>query len=317
VATRADGTLDIDDLDRLLARYAGRVALLAVSGASNVTGVVQPIHLLAEKVHAVGGRILVDAAQLAPHRRIALAEAGVDYLSLSGHKLYAPYGAGALVGRRDWLDAAEPYLAGGGAVREVTATHVSWAPAPARHEGGTPNVVGVAALARACRALAALPSDALEAHEAQLRSRLLAGLASVGLEPLRLWSDSPDAVGLVAFTVPGVPAGKVAACLSAEHGIGVRDGRFCAHPLVGRLSGDAAVRASFGVGTTAEDVDRLVDALAALRAGGPQWAYADVDGGWSPVPETRHLPDWLGGALLTGTPGYCGAATPHVTTADH
>ncbi len=106
-------------------------ALLAVTGASNVTGEVLPIAELADLAHACGARIFVDGAQLVPHRRVDLAELGVDYLAFSGHKLYAPFGAGVLVGRRDWLDEAEPYLAGGGAVREVSLDHTEWACAPA------------------------------------------------------------------------------------------------------------------------------------------------------------------------------------------
>ena len=93
--------------------------LVAVTGASNVTGEVWPIDALTEVAHRFGARIVVDAAQLAPHRRISLAESDVDYLALSGHKLYAPFGIGVLAGRADWLDAAEPYLAGGGATAHV------------------------------------------------------------------------------------------------------------------------------------------------------------------------------------------------------
>ncbi|MGH8919963.1 MAG: aminotransferase class V-fold PLP-dependent enzyme, partial [Actinomycetes bacterium] len=123
-------------------------ALLAITGASNVTGEVLPISRITAIAHAAGARVVVDAAQLAPHRCIDLTATGVDYIALSGHKLYAPYGAGALIGRRDWLDAAPAYLAGGGAVREVTRDTAEWAPAPHRHEAGTPNVLGAAALAQ-------------------------------------------------------------------------------------------------------------------------------------------------------------------------
>ncbi|MEV0034129.1 aminotransferase class V-fold PLP-dependent enzyme [Nocardia sp. NPDC050793] len=263
-------------------------ALLAVTGASNVTGEVLPLERLAEIAHQCGARILVDAAQLAPHRRISLREKGIDYLAFSGHKLYAPFGAGVLVGRRDWLDRAEPYLAGGGAVRSVSAEETEWAPAPQRHEAGSPNVLGVAALAAACDALAAIDPDALIAHERLLADRLRDGLCAIpGVETLRIWSDSPDSVGIVAFTVAGFAPGHVAAYLSAEHAIGVRDGRFCAHPLLARLGLDGALRASIGVATTSADVDRLVAAVATLVHHGPSWNYAQTDGLWNPTPETR------------------------------
>ncbi|WP_431958287.1 aminotransferase class V-fold PLP-dependent enzyme [Nocardia lijiangensis] len=263
-------------------------ALLAVTGASNVTGEVLPLERLADIAHQCGARILVDAAQLAPHRRISLRETGIDYLAFSGHKLYAPFGAGVLVGRRDWLDQAAPYLAGGGAVRAVSAEHAEWAPAPQRHEAGSPNVLGAAALAAACDALAAIDPEALAAHERLLAERLRDGLCAIpGVETLRIWSDSPDSVGIVAFTVAGFAPGHVAAYLSAEHAIGVRDGRFCAHPLLARLGLDGALRASIGLGTTSADVDRLVDAVATLVRRGPSWNYSRTDGLWNPTPETR------------------------------
>ncbi|MBC2641667.1 MULTISPECIES: aminotransferase class V-fold PLP-dependent enzyme [unclassified Rhodococcus (in: high G+C Gram-positive bacteria)] len=270
-------------------------ALLAVTGASNVTGEVLPIAALAEVAHRCGARILVDAAQLAPHRRIDLAECGVDYLAFSGHKLYAPFGAGVLVGRRDWLDAADPYLAGGGAVRNVTVESTQWAPAPARHEAGTPNVLGAAALAAACDALSALDFGAVAEHEAALTARLHDGLGCVdGLEFLRLWSDAPDTVGIVTFTIDGFEPGEIAAYLSAEHGIGVRDGRFCAHPLLRRLGRpDGAVRVSVGLGSCSADVDRLVQAVRTLVAGRRNWDYAKESGQWNPVPETRFSRDAL------------------------
>ncbi|MEU1206181.1 aminotransferase class V-fold PLP-dependent enzyme [Nocardia sp. NPDC005825] len=291
-----------ETIQRLVAELCSKpAALLAVTGASNVTGELLPLERLAWIAHQCGARILVDAAQLAPHRRIDLRTTGIDYLAFSGHKAYAPFGAGVLVGRRDWLDAAEPYLAGGGAVRSVAADRVEWAPAPQRHEAGSPNVLGVAALAAACDALADLDETTVVEHEQYLTHRLRYGLKTVpGVNFLRVWRDSTDAVGIVAFTVDGFEPGQVAAYLSAEHGIGVRDGRFCAHPLLSRLGVDAALRASIGLGTTAADVDRLIDAVATLVEHGPSWDYARTDGHWNPVPETRPF----GGSADGGAP--CG-----------
>ncbi|NLE79149.1 MAG: aminotransferase class V-fold PLP-dependent enzyme, partial [Rhodococcus sp.] len=258
-------------------------------GASNVTGEVLPIAELADLAHACGARIFVDGAQLVPHRRVDLAELGVDYLAFSGHKLYAPFGAGVLVGRRDWLDVAEPYLAGGGAVREVALDRTEWACAPARHEAGSPNVLGVAAIAAACDTLASHDAEAAARHEELLCAQLVDGLRDIyGVEILRLWDDSADCVGIVTFGIDGFEPGEIAAYLSAEHGIGVRDGRFCAHPLLARVGlPGGAVRASLGLGSSSADVDRLLAALRQLVANGPQWSYAKADGAWSPSPETR------------------------------
>ena len=126
--TGADGAIDLDDVDTQLRRHAGRIDLLAVTGASNVTGLVPPIHELAAKAHAVGAPILVDGAQLAPHRPIDLRShddpAHIDYLAVSGHKLYAPYGTGALIGPRTTFERGDPEYQGGGTVDTVTADGV-------------------------------------------------------------------------------------------------------------------------------------------------------------------------------------------------
>ena len=316
------------DVEAALA--ATPTALLAVTGASNVTGQLLPFKQLAEIAHRYGTRIAVDAAQLAPHRRVSLTESGIDYLALSGHKLYAPYGAGVLVGRRDCLDAAPAYLAGGGAVREVGIAETDWATGPARHEGGTPNVLGAAALARACEELATVGGKALAEHEEALRQRLLAGLAQLPeVSILHIWApdDAPvsapatgtgdetagtpvvdastsDSIGVVSFTIAGYHAGWVAAYLSAEHGIGVRDGRFCAHPLLNKLglAGDGAIRASFGVGSTSADVDRLIAALRTLLSEGASWKYELVDGRYTPVNDPRPIPDFAGPRSSVNSP---------------
>ena len=275
-----------------------RPLLVAVTGASNVTGEIWPVREIATVAHRYGARVFLDAAQLAPHREVDVDALGVDYVALSGHKLYAPFGAGVLAGRSDWLDAAAPYLSGGGATALVgdATNDVSWSTGPARHEAGSPNVVGAVALAAVCEALSAADRDALAVHEQALTERLLAGLAAIdGVRLLRLFADGPR-VGIAAFAVPGIDSDVLAAALSAEYGIGVRDGLFCAHPLTRRLLHEAgpdaprtAVRASIGLGTTEADVDRLLAAVAALAADGPQWTYEPVEGRPQPVPDPRQV----------------------------
>ncbi len=289
----------------------GPYALLTVTGASNVTGEGLPVAEVVRIAHAAGTRVLVDGAQLVPHRGFSLAGTDADYVAFSGHKTYAPFGAGALVGRRDWLDSGTPYLAGGGAVRDVRTDRTLWQPAPARHEGGSPNVLGAVALAEACDTLSALPDGVLAAHEEALRDRLVAGLARVpGVRLLRLWSDSTDPVGVVSFTLDDHDPGLVAAYLSAEHGIGVRDGRFCAHPLLARVGASAgAIRASVGVGSDAEAVDRLVSALELYVADGPRARYEVVDGCWTVADDTRPRPTVAGiDAIAATAAAACGPA---------
>lgn len=279
--------------------------LVCVTGASNVTGELFPVRELAEVAHRHGARIVLDAAQLAPHHPVSLAGLDVDWVAFSGHKLYAPFGAGVLAGRGDWLADAEPYLAGGGASRSVTADAVEWNSGPARHEAGSPNVIGAYAIASACRALADAGLDTLAAREDALLARLRAGLADIPeVRTLDLFGPDSARVSVLSFVVDGWNSSRFAAALSAEYGIGVRDGLFCAHPLVRRLLGgredaptecgapDApsgeqnlnAIRVSFGAGTPDEHVDRFVDAVRELVRRGAKWTYR-TDGGRC-VPES-------------------------------
>ena len=276
-----------------------RFDLLAVTGASNVTGEIWPVAELGALAHRHGAELFVDAAQLAAHRPIDMAAGGIDHLALSGHKLYAPFGAGALVAGPGRLAAGPPLLRGGGAVKLVTLDEVIWEDAPERHEAGSPDVVGVVALAAACRRLRELGMETVAEHERTLAARLWDGLRGVpGLRALQLWPDDrSERVGVATFTLAGYPHPLLAAILSAEHAIGVRHGCFCAHPLITRLLGvseaelvrlrtelqagrrpplPGAVRASVGLGTTSGDIDRLVAALVELTGSGPRWHYRHV-----------------------------------------
>jgi selenocysteine lyase/cysteine desulfurase len=284
------------DLDETLARTPTGPRLVVVTGAANVTGELWPVARLSKVARRHGARIVLDAAQLAPHRPIDVRALDVDYTVLSGHKLYAPFGAGALIGRADWLRAAYPYLAGGGATRHVTEQGVSWNYGPERHEAGTPNVVGAHALAVACETLGR-HWDTVIAHEEALLDRLRTGLAAIqGVRQLSIFGEAAPRVGVVSFTVEGHDPGLVAAYLSAEHGIGVRDGQFCAHIATSRLAGGRALRASLGLGSTAEHVDRLLTALRLLVTRGPAGEYALVDGRFAPVDDPRPLPAFLSGS---------------------
>lgn len=262
--------------------------LVCVAGASNVTGEIWPVRELTRVAHRHGARVVLDAAQLAPHHPVDVSALDVDWVAFSGHKLYAPFGAGVLAGRPDWFDAAEPYLAGGGASRRVSreadgGLDVEWHTGTARHEAGSPNVVGAYAVASACRALAEAGLDRLVQRERALLDVLLDGLAQVPqVRVLSLFGGAAERVGVVSFTVDGWDGTEFADALSAEYGIGVRSGLFCAHPLLrnllgrerdaeaecGSLSeGDAAlnaVRVSFGAGTPDEHVHRFVHAVRSL-----------------------------------------------------
>ncbi|MFE2187951.1 aminotransferase class V-fold PLP-dependent enzyme [Streptomyces sp. NPDC059455] len=294
----------VETLEKALAGRAEGPALVCVTGASNVTGELWPVRELAEAAHDHGARIVLDAAQLAPHHPVDIAEADVDWVAFSGHKLYAPFGAGVLAGRADWLREARPYLAGGGASRKVTrrddgGVDVEWHTTAARHEAGSPNVIGVYAIASACKALTEAGFAGLVARERQLIEKVRAGLAEVPeVRVLSLFGDDAPRVGVLSFVVEGWNSSHFAAALSAEYGIGVRDGLFCAHPLVRTLldsepdePGECgapeaapgerslnAIRVSFGAGTPDEHVERFVGAVKELVRDGARWSYRTEDG---------------------------------------
>ncbi|MBT1102238.1 aminotransferase class V-fold PLP-dependent enzyme [Streptomyces sp. Tu10] len=295
----------VESLERALAdRDPYGPALVCVTGASNVTGELWPVKELAAAAHANGARIVLDAAQLAPHHPVDITELDVDWVAFSGHKLYAPFGSGVLAGRADWLQAAEPYLAGGGASRKVArradgGVDVDWHTTAARHEAGSPNVIGVYSIASACKALTEAGFDGLVAREQELVGRVREGLAEVPeVQVLSLFGDDAPRVGVISFVVRGWNSSHFAAALSAEYGIGVRDGLFCAHPLVRTLLGSDpqdpgecgapeaepgerslnAIRVSFGAGTPDEHIDRFLRAVSELVREGARWNYRTEDG---------------------------------------
>jgi selenocysteine lyase/cysteine desulfurase len=311
-----DGTFGVDDVVRVL-DDGPPPALLALTGASNVTGWLPPVAEICDAAHARGVPVLIDAAQLAPHRPLP---AEPDFVAFSGHKLYAPFGAGALIGPRRVFETGDPFLAGGGAVDLVDLDEVIWTEPPEREEAGSPNVVGAVAFGTAMDELERIGWDAVGAHEAALCVRLHEGLAAIpGVKVLGPAFDASaagtDRLAVAAFTVEGMHHALVAARLSAEFGVGVRHGCFCAHPYLLRLLGvgpaglaearaavrrgersgiPGAVRASCGLGTAGEDVEALLEAVVALAAGAPApvtYAQDQVTGdfwpdsdaaGWAP-----------------------------------
>jgi cysteine desulfurase/selenocysteine lyase len=295
VRVNPDGSLDEADFDLKLEKYASRLALVAVSGASNVTGMISPIYRLAEKVHAAGVQIAVDCAQLAPHRSINMGTlddpAHLDYVMLSGHKMYAPFGTGALIGRRDTFAHGEPDMRGGGEIEIVTVNQVVWSEPPERDEAGSPNTVGAIALAAAIRQLEKVGMDNVARHEASLTEYTLRGLRKI--KGIHLYGNPDPAgaagrLGVIPIEVDGMSHFLAASILGYEFGIGVRHGCFCAHPYLLNLMGvsddDAGrvredmlrkdrrqvpglVRISFGLYNEVEEIDALLEALEKIIKG--------------------------------------------------
>jgi cysteine desulfurase / selenocysteine lyase len=257
----ADGRLKLDELGGALSRQTRVVALGHVS---NALGTIHPIREIADRAHEIGAVVLVDGAQGAPHLDIDVQALGCDFYTLSGHKLGAPMGVGALWGRGELLDAMQPYQGGGEMIDYVGLEHSTWAKVPHKFEAGTPNVGGAVALAAALDFLDELGSDARQAHERALVEHGLERLAAV--DGLRLFGPAePDGrIAVFSFDLDGIHPHDVATILDAEN-VAVRAGHHCCQPLMRRLEVPATTRASCWIYNTTDDIDRLVDALAVAR----------------------------------------------------
>ncbi len=295
------GRLDEADLGRLFKKFGQRVKLLAISGASNVTGTLPNIYKLAAKAHAHGAQILVDCAQLAPHRKINMKNLEdpehLDFIAISAHKMYSPFGTGALIGRRDTFERGAPEVCGGGTINVVTEDEVEWAAPPDRDEAGSPNVVGAVAFGKALKQFSKIGMDKVAKHEAELTTYALKRLSEI--PGIVIYGQTNPAragqrLGVITFNLSELHHELVAAVLGTEWGIGVRSGCFCAHPYVTKLLGlDAKqtkqfrsavhtgdrrhipgmVRVSFGIYNTKSEVDVLVDALDQIAAGAYEGEY--------------------------------------------
>jgi len=295
VGLNEDGTISREDYFSKLKEHGSKIKLVAVTGASNVSGYINDLDFLAAEAHRVGARILVDGAQLVPHRRVDMKpqdrQHRIDYLVFSAHKMYAPFGVGVLVGDRDWFEEGDPMTVGGGMVDIVTLEEAYWTELPEKEEAGTPDIVGVVALGQAIRLFEQIGWEAVIAHESELTAYVLTELQKI--PGVILYGDTDpsraaERLGVISFNIEGLPHALTAAVLSYEGGIGVRAGCFCAHTYVKSLLGlsDAearkyeleilnrdrshlpgAVRASFGLYNTMAEVKEFVAMVRRIAAG--------------------------------------------------
>lgn len=314
------GRLDMEHYEQLLEQYKGKVKLVAITGGSNVTGHMPDIHALARLAHGAGAQILVDCAQLAPHRSVDVKDLKdpehLDYIAVSAHKMYAPFGTGALIGRRDTFEKGAPELCGGGTIDLVTTDRVEWTSLPDKDEAGSPNVVGAVAMATALRFLRKAGMQKIAEHEAELTEYALQKLNMI--DKLEIFGDknpkdTGSRLGVIPFRVKGMKHSLVAAILGTEWAIGVRSGCFCAHPYVTRMLGldkneldkfghevkrgdkssmPGLVRVSFGLYNSKDEVDYLAAALRSIVAGEYKGRYTQdkkngefTAAGWQPKVE--------------------------------
>lgn len=289
-----NGELNLNHFEMILKLYGNRVKLVTVTGASNVTGYINPIHEIARLAHSVGAKVLVDASQIAAHRKLDVKndnnESHIDFIVFSGHKLYAPFGTAVIVGPKGFFNVAEPDTVGGGMVKLVTDEVAYWEESPERNEAGTPNLMGAVALATAIKQISDIGMKEIEEHEYFITKYILENIKKIN--KIKLYgsteADSKNRLGVVAFNLDGLSHALVAVILSYEYGIAVRNGCFCAHPYIFRLlklsskeiqihrlnilNNDKTkipglVRISVGLYNTIEDVDRLIVSLNNISEG--------------------------------------------------
>lgn len=276
------GRLSIEDLEDKLIRYRGSVKLVSVTGASNVTGYMNPIHKIAELAHKYGAKILVDGAQLIPHTSIDMKNFDsvehIDYLVFSAHKMYAPFGAGVLVGpKKDFMEGS-PFVQGGGAIDLVTHERVEWDEPAGKDEAGTPNAMGVVALTAAIKTLSSVGMNHINKHEKALYDYTISRMAKI--PGIKFYSEpfSKDTIGVISFNLEGVQHQLIPYILSDEAGIAARNGFFCTHPYCERLLGlseadmhhyfedetedfPGMVRVSFGFYNNYSEIDKFLSIL--------------------------------------------------------
>lgn len=284
-----DGNLDLNDLEEKIKKYQKHLKLIAITGAANVTGLVNPVHQIAELAHNYGSKILVDAAQLIPHRKIDIKSDDnpqhIDFLVFSAHKMYAPFGTGVLIGPKKVFEEGDPDYVGGGTVNLVSENEVIWTHLPDKEEAGTPNLIGAVSLAVAIQMLEKIGMENVANHEMELTRyayQKMNELDEIELLGPEQFSSFENKLGVLTFNIKEMSHSLVAAILCYEGGIGVRNGCFCAHPYIKKLlkvseeeanemrnqilKGDrstlpGAVRASFGIYNTKEEFDQFIEVL--------------------------------------------------------
>jgi cysteine desulfurase/selenocysteine lyase len=254
-----EGTLDLSNLDALLNH---RTKLVSMTHMSNVLGTINPVKDIAQKAHAVGALILIDAAQSVPHMPVDVTDLGCDFLAFSSHKMLGPTGIGGLYVSSSVLEQMEPFLSGGEMVQEVTFDSATWNDLPMRFEAGTPNIAGTIGLGAAVDYLDSLGMDQVHKHETQLTGYALDALKELS-EDFNFYGPADLSIrgGIISFYSPDVHPHDLGTLLDRE-GIAIRAGHHCAMPLTrDKLGVAATVRASFYIYNTEEEVDLLVAAL--------------------------------------------------------
>lgn len=250
-----DGSLDMDDFKRKL---SPRTKIVSVTHASNVLGTINDVVTIGELAHSNGSLFSIDAAQSAPHMLDDISFENCDFISLSGHKCYAPTGIGTLIARREILDSMPPYQGGGDMIENVSWQGTTFRPSPERFEAGTPNIAGAIGFGAALDYLAKIDKTAAHAHENQMLARLTEGLNKI--DGLKIFGTAKNKVAVVSFAIKGVHPNDISLLLDAD-GFAVRTGHHCAEPLLDMLGEFSVTRASLAFYNTIEEVDKFIESV--------------------------------------------------------
>ena len=257
----ADGRLDLSNADELI---TGRTKLVALAHQSNVLGTINPVRAIADRAHAAGALVLVDAAQSVPHMPVDVADLGADFLGFTAHKMCGPTGIGVLWGRRELLEEMPPFLGGGEMIEQVWIDHSTFAAPPHKFEAGTMPIAQAVGLGAAIDYLGEVGLDAVRAYEHGLIGHTLQALEEI--EGVRILgpTEPVDRGGAISFTVEGVHPHDVSQVLD-ERGIAVRAGHHCAWPLHRAFGVQASTRASVYLYNTRDEVDALAEGIRAAQ----------------------------------------------------
>jgi cysteine desulfurase/selenocysteine lyase len=249
------GTLDLEALDTLLNE---RTKLLSIIHISNTLGTINPVEQLIQKAHAVGAKVLVDAAQSIQHLPIDVQSLGCDFLSFSGHKVFGPTGIGILYGKKAVLDSLPPYQGGGDMIEQVSFEKTTYNGLPLKFEAGTPNISGAIALGAAFDYLSSIDLQGAYQHEHDLGTYLRARMREI--PSIRFIGEASETCSTLSFLIGDLHPFDLGTLLDKQ-GIAVRTGHHCTQPLMKQFNIPGTVRASLAFYNTTEEIDQFIVAL--------------------------------------------------------
>ena len=248
-------------LEKLESLMTEKTKILAVNYISNSLGTINPIKKIIEQAHQAGVKVLIDAAQAAPHLKIDVQKLDADFLALSSHKMYGPTGVGILYGRRELLEWMNPYQGGGEMINKVHFSETTYNDIPYKFEAGTPNIADVIAFGAAIDFVEGIGQEIIQTYEDELLTYAMSGLSKIdGFNPV---GTAPDKASVISFNIDRIHSYDLGVWLDAR-GIAVRTGHHCTQPLMDRMGLEGTIRASFALYNTVEEIGYFVDSLSEI-----------------------------------------------------